>query len=231
MNSLIRSCVLIGVLAISVSANTLELDLPVSPETFTPLPPPPPPKGHPSDDPRDEPPPIFFGEEIDSPNETLVYVLDYSGSMAGGGRIDALRKEVARSISQLASTFRFNIIIYDCIMKQWAPELCQATEGNKASAIGWIEEMPLLGGGTGTGPAVALALDDKEVKAVVLLTDGDPNCGAMDHRTMIRDANTQDAIVTVFGIDAWGDYRAFCIAVAGDNSGVYFDLSVAVESK
>jgi uncharacterized protein YbbK (DUF523 family) len=83
------------------------------------------------------------------------------------------------------------------------------------------------GGASGTGPATSLALMARENRAVVLLTDGSPNCGATDiegHRRMIRSNNTQGATINVFGIAASGTYRQFCQAVASDSGGSYFDV-------
>ena len=118
------------------------------------------------------------------------------------------------------------MIAYDCGTRQWQQDMQPADDGNKASAIAW--EMALQPtGATGTGPAVALSLGDKDNMAVVLLTDGAPNCGANGfggHRSMIVSANTQGATINVFGIAASGSYRAFCQGVASDSGGSYFDV-------
>jgi len=191
-------------------------------------------------DPRDTRPPVIYGEEIDTETDTIVYVVDISCSMgwdsqsyttidgntAVGPRIDRAKAELARSIMGLSENFRFNVYAYDCGTRQWQQDMQPADDGNKASAIGW--EMALQPtGATGTGPAVALSLGDKENQAVVLLTDGAPNCGASGHsghRVMIASANSQGATVNVFGIAASGSYRAFCQGVASDSGGSYFDV-------
>ncbi len=206
-----------------------DLDLPVLPDTYHPdrlAPvPPTPDEGR---DPRDEPVPIFYGEEIASESQSLVYVIDLSGSMDYGTRLETAREQFRRSVSALAPSFRFNVIVFDCAILAWSPSTRPATPEHKAQAIGWVEALVPQGGGTATGPAVAKALEEKENLAVVLLTDGDPNCGANfhdGHRAMIRAANTQRATISVFGIDAWGDYRAFCQAVAAESGGAYVDVT------
>ena len=191
--------------------------------------------------PRDgEPPPVFYGEEIDTENDTIVYVLDISCSMgwdnqtyttldggtAKGNRLARAKAEVGRSIMGLSENFRFNVIAYNCGTRQWAQELLPADEGNKNSALAWVFALN-EGGGTGTGPATALGLSFKENNNVILLTDGAPNCGASGidgHRQMIRSANTQGAVIDVFGISASGQYRSFCQSVASDSGGSYFDV-------
>jgi hypothetical protein len=207
-----------------------DLDLPILPDHYDPTNPPPAP-APPSppddtDDPRDEPPPVFYGEEIESENDTLCYVIDLSGSMKRAGRLERAKKELTKSILGLSPNVRFNIVAYTCAVKQWRPALVPATEPNKAAAVEWVAALA-ASGGTGTGPAVALALNDKSCLAIALLTDGAPNCGAVDpdgHRRMIDICNSQRASVSVFGVDASGTWREFCIAVARDGNGNYYDV-------
>ncbi|MEZ6185373.1 MAG: VWA domain-containing protein [Planctomycetota bacterium] len=212
-----------------------DLDLPLAHPTY---------EGDPPIDvpvePDDDLPPTFIGEEIDSENDTIVYVIDVSGSMgwdtqsytrpdgtvASGTRIERAQAELIRSIRGLSENFRFNVVSYDCSARTWQPAVVDATPPNKASAEAWVAALRPTGA-TGTGPATAVALSDRENMAVVLLTDGAPNCGAngaAGHRRMIASANAQGASVNVFGIAASGSYRAFCQGVASDNSGVYVDV-------
>jgi Mg-chelatase subunit ChlD len=197
------------------------------------------------DDPHDDPPPVLYGEEIESESDSIYYVLDISGSMDWdvssyvdldgsrrmGTRIERAKVELVRSIQQLSRNFRFNIVAYDCGNRRWAPLMVEASPANKASATAWVMALRALGA-TGTGPAMVVALSEKENLAVVLLTDGAPNCGAgsgswdavEDHRRMIRSANSQGATIDVFGIAANGEYRAFCQRVAADSGGSYRDV-------
>jgi hypothetical protein len=192
------------------------------------------------DSPNDTPPPTIYGEELESENDTIFYVIDISCSMAWGEgpyltadgqrrigtRIDRAKAELARSILNLSENFHFNIIAYDCGIQQWQQDMQPADPEHKANALSWIMRMQPRGA-TGTGPATAQALNDKENMMVVLLTDGIPNCGANGmhgHRQMIQIANTQGATINVFGICASGTYRAFCQGVASDSGGSYFDV-------
>jgi hypothetical protein len=206
-----------------------------------------------TDDPRDEPPPVIYGEEIDSETDTIFYVIDISGSMdwdnqsftdidgnrRSGTRMERAKTELIRSIMGLSRNFKFNMIAFDCGTRRWSPQMKQADDGNKAAGIAWVRSLQPTGA-TGTGPAVAMALStDRDNKSVVLLTDGEPNCGVPEydddwyynesnvmngHRRMIRNANTQHATINVFGIAASGDYRRFCVNVASDAGGSYFDV-------
>ena len=193
------------------------------------------------DDPNDTPPPTLYGEEIDTgETDSIIYVLDISGSMGwdsqpytkldgssgNGQRIDRAKAELGRSVMGLSDNFMFNIIAYDCGTRQWKSAKVEATQPNKQSAVQWTFALRPTGA-TGTGPATALGLGDKENLTVVLLTDGAPNCGASGmsgHRQMISSANSQGAKINVFGIAASGSYKSFCQAVASDSGGSYFDV-------
>ena len=219
----------------------LDLDLPIAAPVYqgAPQPPAPTPEA-PVDDPRDVPAPTLYGEEIVSESDTIFYVLDCSGSMSSdrqsysgldggvqtGSRMERAKAELTRSILGLAPNFKLNIVAYDCSTQQWSDSMVPATDANKQAAIAWLSaQMPR--GATGTGPATALALGQKENMSVVLLTDGQPNCGASGtegHRQMISSNNTQGATINVFGIAASGTYRAFCQAVAADSGGSYYDV-------
>jgi hypothetical protein len=181
----------------------------------------------PGDDPRDEPPPVFFGEEIDTESDSIFYVIDFSCSMGHEDRMEKAKAEFARSVAGLPPSMNFNVLAYNCQLMVWRPSMQPANEANKASAIAYIEARHPASG-TGTGPAVALGLrTDPANMSVVLLTDGGPNCGAQGesgHREMIRNANVQHATINVFGIDASGNYRAFCAGVAADSGGSYVDV-------
>ncbi|MBX3466646.1 MAG: VWA domain-containing protein [Planctomycetes bacterium] len=237
-----------------VSTMPTDLDLPLEKPMFVapPQPAPTPDDGD-RDDPRDEPPPVIYGEEIISETDTIVYVVDISCSMdwdnrsyttldgqtRTGNRMARAKVELSRSILGLSRNFTFTVIAYDCGTRTWSRQLKEANDSNKSSAVAWVNALQPTGA-TGTGPAVSLGLQvSRENKSVVLLTDGAPNCGVPEdnnwynysesavlnaHRRMIRNANSQGATINVFGIAASGTYRTFCQNVAADASGSYFDV-------
>jgi hypothetical protein len=231
------------------------VDLPVEkPEPKKPQPPKPPEPDPPIEQ-GDDKPPTIYGREIKSENDTVFYVIDISGSMqwdyaqyttpdgqvTSGVRMDRAKAALVTSVLSLPQNFKFNVLAYDCTIRQWQAQMMPADDPTKASARGWIMGL-IPAGGTATGPAVAAALQLKDNKVVVLLTDGEPNCGAGPvnpdgsvssanlgpvcdaHRSMIRSNNTQGAVVNVFGIGAVGLFQTFCQQVAGDNGGTYNDV-------
>ncbi len=224
-----------------------DMDLPIQPpklktEAETPLEfPPEQEDSETEDDPRDTPPPVIYGEEIDTQSDTIVFVLDRSFSMnngagwfinlngekAYGTRLAIAQSELSRSISNLSANFRFNVVSYACQIIQWQDDLKPANDFNKTSALDWIRRLHAVGG-TATGPATALGLSFQENTTVVLLTDGAPNCGATGHDghlTMILSANTQNARIMVFAISPTRNrFRAFCKSVASTSGGRYIEI-------
>lgn len=188
-------------------------------------------------DPRDIPPPIFFGEEIKMESDTLVYVVDRSGSMQAWSmrnrenRLLLAKQETNGSIEHLAQSIKFNIIFFDCSLRTWQPEPVPATYENKQAAMAWVNGQE-LGGGTGTAPAIVAALLFKP-GVIILLTDGGPNCPVQssggqpawneEHLRIIRTENTEGAPIHVFGIDAYWIFRDFCRAVASQSGGNYYE--------
>ncbi|HZU98798.1 MAG TPA: hypothetical protein VFF73_18980 [Planctomycetota bacterium] len=228
-----------------------DIDLPLSAPTIaapksSQPPPPPPPPPPPTQPPGN--PPTFYGHPLQSENSTVFFVIDISGSMGWdmgqytapdgstqtGDRLDRAKAELTKCVTALPSNFKFNMMSYDCGQYPWQGGLVPANQSNIQAANGWIAQLQPQGA-TGTGPAVAAALGaDRTNMLLVLLTDGGPNCGAGDgyndpatydaHRQMIDQANTQKAVINVFGICATGDMKAFCQGVASDNNGQYVDV-------
>lgn len=193
------------------------------------------------DDPPDEDDgPSLYDEDLPTETDSLIYVIDISGSMdwgnssytgldgnpTSGTKLDRAKVELIRSVGQLTDDFEFNVVAYDCNMRRWAPARQKADAGNKTSAAQWVGGLS-AGGATGTGPATALALGDKENYTVILLSDGAPNCGASGtsgHLSMIAGANTQGATIHTFGIAATGQFEAFLRTIADTTGGRYYPV-------
>ncbi len=223
------------------------LDLPIIDPKHEPAPIPSPPAAPPVDPTDTEKPPTIYGHDLKSPNQTIFYVIDVSGSMgwdmgqyttpdgqtAQGCRLDRAKSELTKSVMSLPTNFKFNMLSYDCDVYQWQGQMVPADDAHKQEALGWIGALQPQGA-TGTGPAVSSALADRQNMLVVLLTDGAPNCGAGDesgddqclqaHRRMIAGSNAQKAVINVFAIGATGDFEAFCQGVASDSGGSCTDV-------
>lgn len=178
--------------------------------------------------PSDVPAPTFYGEVIDV-RGSIVYVLDRSGSMMNSDgqslpRIVRARREVARSVAELDSRIRFNVLAFDDRIDWLWPELREATADAKVEAAAWLEGVSFRGA-TNTGAAGAAAVG--QANTVVLLTDGrptDPTPDPAEHRAQIRRFNTDAAVVHVFGLGVDDQARSFCQGVASDSGGNYADV-------
>ncbi|RME88291.1 MAG: VWA domain-containing protein [Planctomycetota bacterium] len=176
--------------------------------------------------------PEFYGEDLSSDSDSLVFVVDFSCSMSGS-RIAKAKAEVAKAINGLTKNFKFSVVTFSCDIMVWSQQLKDATDTNKAAAAGWVSSQSTRGA-TGTGVAVktALKLDTKN-KLVVLLTDGAPNClgsnywaTSNDHLNMIMSSNSQKAKIDVFAIQPWsGSYRSFCQKIAQQTGGKYKEVN------
>jgi len=152
------------------------------------------------------------------------------GEISRGSRLDRVKAELVRALRSLPESWRFNVITYGhpLDIDLWAPALRPATREAKAAAEAWVMAQGPLGI-TATGPAVVVALGDREVQLVVLLTDGRPNAGLPvagpdEHRRVIRRANVQGAQIDVYGVAVDPVARAFCQGVAADAGGSYVDV-------
>lgn len=183
----------------------------------------------------------LYDEDVPINEDSIIYVIDISGSMGwgtqsytgldgnttSGTRLDRAKVELVRSIAALTDDFEFNVVAFDCSTTRWASSKQKATPENKASAQSWVMALQDQGA-TGTGPATALGLEDKENKTVVLLSDGSPNCGASGtsgHLSMIQSANTQGAVIHTFGIGATGQFEQFLRDIASAAGGQYFPVN------
>ena len=188
-------------------------------------------------EPEEDPSIQLYNEELSTKKESIIFVLDTSGSMgwgnlayigldgslAYGNRLDRAKCELAKAVTALTEDYSFNIIGYHCAMKLFVPECIKATTETKAAAISWTNSL-YGAGGTGTGPGVALGLTNKENYTVVLLSDGGPNCGASGqngHLAMILNANTQGAIIHTFGIAPSYYWEPFLKSIAALTGGAY----------
>lgn len=195
------------------------------------------------------PPPTFFGKDITSTG-SIVYVIDQSGSMSitvgtftnengktvtGASRFDRAKSELVRSITSLPKSFTFNVIFYDECIRPWQKKNVPADDANKKAVLSFIGgQQPM--GFTNTGLGVASALQDKQCKSVVLLSDGEPNfldcaCNYVgsyeEHKSLIRNSNSQSARIDCFGIGVAGDpdARRFMQDVAAASMGTYVEIN------
>jgi hypothetical protein len=115
----------------------------------------------------------FYGGTYEA--NSVVFCLDYSKSMRHGHR-EIQTREIFKSIRDLSSGTKFDIVFYGAGVDLFRPQLVKATKGNKVAALNDVSATP-LSLGTCMGPAVrrALTLAKGSARAVVILAgDGKP---------------------------------------------------------
>jgi len=163
---------------------------PPEPAPPPPAPPPPappsegedvPPSESPPSPPPPEDPPTYYGEPV---HGKFAFLLDASGSMYGS-RIATVRAETTSVIGDLTEDDEFDCVAYgdqfgvsqSYSVFMWG-SLLTGTDGNKSSAIAWVNGSNTNpGGGTPTYACLKKSCQvyPADLTKMFLLTDGSPN--------------------------------------------------------
>ena len=134
------------------------------------------------DDDSDDPLPdnvLFFGQSFDG--DAFFWVLDVSGSMASGGRIDTLKDEFIGAVNSLSSHSDFGAIAFSSNMIPFDMRCDEASPTRTVAAASWILQIEPHGG-TCLAPAVieglrTLRKSGHDDRRLILVGDGAPYCG------------------------------------------------------
>jgi hypothetical protein len=113
--------------------------------------------------------PQYYGIPIHA--RRIVFVLDTSGSMAGG-QIEAAKRELIRAVESLPATSEFNVVIYNSRVRRWEPKLVRADEETKRVLTKSIES-ETASGQTSSYKALQEAFE-LTPEAIYFLSDGEP---------------------------------------------------------
>ena len=115
----------------------------------------------------------FFG--VEAKGSRFAYIVDTSGSMSIGGKIETLRDELATSVGALTDNAEFCIFLYSSMARPLGDrgDWVQAGSRGKAWARRLIAQIP-AGGGTNPLPAFELAQQLRpRPDAIYFMTDGE----------------------------------------------------------
>ncbi|MCG3182098.1 MAG: hypothetical protein ICCCNLDF_00159 [Planctomycetes bacterium] len=140
-----------------------------------------PPVETPPDPPPPEDPPTYYGEPVQG---KFVFVLDASGSMYGS-RIATLRAETTATIGDLTEDDEFDVAAYggqfpstqDYTKFMWGT-LLPGTDGNKSSAVSWVNGPSTNPGGMTPSYAClkkCCQVYPADLDKFFFITDGYPN--------------------------------------------------------
>lgn len=112
----------------------------------------------------------LFGTIVE---DQVIFLVDVSSSMENHldivkDRFEALFRE------QLKYKSKFNVIRFGSKATSWRDRLTEVTPQTVHQALQWMHSL-VAGGSTNVGNALQLALADRDVQAIYLLTDGRPD--------------------------------------------------------
>jgi hypothetical protein len=106
--------------------------------------------------------------------QRLVFVIDTSGSMAGG-RLDAAKRELIDAIRNLHEDSQFAIVVFNSEVEVWQKKLVPANKANKEVAMAYVLSQPARSATASYDALETAFLFDAE--AIFFLSDGAPTSG------------------------------------------------------
>lgn len=170
---------------------------------------------------------LFYGAGFEG--EAFFWCLDKSCSMAWGGAMQTLKREMGDALAQLSTSAEFGITAYSESVVSFAAGPAPATPSNKAAAEAWVEGL-VPGGGTcmAAGGTACLQIANQSVRdhrRVLVLGDGVPACGgstdAEGTLAAITGANYQQIPIDTLYISADDAGIAFMQQLAALNNGTF----------
>jgi hypothetical protein len=156
----------------------------------------------------------------------IVFIIDYSGSMAGA-KMDAAKRELQNAIAVLPVTVKFNIVAFHSQVIPWKKDLQPVSPQIKQEAATWVA--------SGAPTAMTNSYDALEAAigqdcdAIYFLTDGAPTAGKVREPEQIvnlisRQNRIRRATINALGIGVGpqgNTFDAFLKTLAEKNFGVY----------
>ena len=139
-------------------------------------------------------------------SKDMVFVVDTSGSMSGGNKIQQAREALEYCVNNLNPGDRFNIVRFSTEVETFDPGLVSVERASVARATEFVRSFPARGG-TDIHSALTTALGMKTAGSrpfiVVFLTDGIPTVGTTSPDDIVVDVskrNAERARIFCFGV-------------------------------
>jgi Ca-activated chloride channel family protein len=138
----------------------------------------------------------------------LVLVLDTSGSMRAGGKIDQARKALNYCLDNLTPKDRFALVTFATTVNKYDDKLLEANSEQIVKAKKWVDDID-ANGGTCINDALNAALelrpksDEGRSFTVVFFTDGMPTIGEANPDKILKNVvaqNTANTRIFTFGV-------------------------------
>lgn len=132
--------------------------------------------------------PTFYGIPIDS--ESVVFVIDISGSMAAGDgalpmqppagdmktRFDRAREELLAAVAALEDGNLVNVVLFEDMVRRWSRDMRALNPRIRRSLTEHLNRQEPQGA-TNLFDALEIALAMRGAESIVVLSDGEPNRG------------------------------------------------------
>ena len=120
---------------------------------------------------------VFYGDQYEG--NAFFWVLDRSGSMMLGGRLDGLKEEMISAIDQLSSTAEFGMVSFSWDFDLFSPLPVRATSHQRLAAAEWVHQLTPSGPTfllQATEECLALAsMSHRNRRAMIIVGDGEPS--------------------------------------------------------
>src|SRR5262245_19919711 len=151
-------------------------------------------------------PRLSMGEKNRIPQD-MVFVMDTSGSMRIGKKMEQAQKALKYCLNQLHSKDRFTLISFATTVNPYEEKLLDASSEQLRKAKKWVDELEATGG-TAIQPALEAALklrpnDADRPFTIVFFTDGQPTIGETDSDKIFKNIvakNTANTRIFTFGV-------------------------------
>jgi len=167
-----------------------------------------------------------------------VFVLDTSGSMKEGGKLEQAKAALRYAISRLATRDRFNVVDFSGEARSFRDAPVPATRENVAAAMVYVGALEARGGTAiheALVEALAIPRAEGRVPVVVFLTDGQPTIGPADPGAILGTvARTNGALARVFVFGVGNDVNTRLLDELADQTrgiGHYVAANESIERK
>jgi HEAT repeat protein len=174
----------------------------------------------------------YFGIEVAS--KRLAFLLGVSlsmesrGAQRGGRRsgekskLDLLKEELTRLLKEMGDDSQINIITFDGTVRSWSDQLRPLSRGGREKAVEFVLGLRTAPQ-TNVFDSLELALKDRRLDTIYLLTDGQPTTGRyVDTAGILKGVEELNRVrgVTVHCI-AFGEESELLKQLAEQNGGIY----------
>jgi len=142
--------------------------------------------------------------------------------MGNARKVDILKRELERVLWMLPANTNVNIITFDANHRRWQDELQPLRGEGRTRAVNFARSIN-TGFGTNIFDSLELALQDRRVDTIFLLSDGQPTRGRITNPGQIlqeigRQNQARGATIHTIAFGAESD---FLRQLAAQNGGVY----------